>query len=182
MPNLVVIRPGDANEVTEAWRVAIQRRDNPTAIVLTRQNVPILDRSIYNSQKGLLKGAYVLRDFGDGEPDIILMASGSEVPLIAAAGEILADEGHNVRVVSFPSWEIFEKQEAAYKESILPDKVKARLAVEAGVAQGWQKWVGNDGDIISIERFGASAPYEDLFENYGFTCESIVKRAHSLLK
>lgn len=181
MPNMVVIRPGDANEVTEAWRVAIQRRDDPTTIVLTRQNVPTLDRSIYNSPKGLQKGAYILKDFGEN-PDIILMASGSEVPLIAAAAEALADEGYSVRVVSFPSWEIFEKQDPAYKESILPDNVKARLAVEAGVAQGWQKWVGDEGDIISIERFGASAPYEDLFESFGFTSENVVLRARNLLQ
>jgi transketolase len=181
IPNLVVIRPADANEVREAWIVAIERRTGPTALILTRQDVPTLDRQIYAPASGLRRGAYVLADFGDGEPQLILMASGSEVSLIVSAGERLAAEGVNVRLVSFPSWELFEVQDQGYQDSVLLPQVGARLAVEAGVAQGWERWVGDRGAVISVEKFGASAPYQVIFEKYGFTVEHVIARARILL-
>jgi len=181
IPNLVVIRPADANEVTEAWKVAISRRHGPTALILTRQAVPILDRAIYAPADGLHKGAYVLADMGDSKPELILMASGSEVSLITEAGVRLASEGVNVRLVSFPSWELFESQEEAYRNQVLPPEIKTRLAVEAAVSQGWEKWVGDMGASISVDRFGASAPYKVIFENYGLTVDNVIHQANQLL-
>ena len=181
IPNLVVIRPGDANEVTEAWKVAISRRHGPTALILTRQAIPVLDRTIYAPADGLQQGAYVLADMGDTKPEIILMATGSEVSLIIDAGARLASEGVNVRLVSFPSWELFEAQDEAYRDLVLPPEIKTRLSVEAAVSQGWEKWVGDQGDCISVERFGASAPYKIIFENYGLTVENVIQRARQLI-
>lgn len=181
IPNLVVIRPADANEVSQAWRVALLRRNGPTALILTRQNLPVLDRAIYASAEGLLRGAYVLADLGQGDPQLILMASGSEVSLIVEAGNRLAQQGFHVRLVSFPSWELFRQQDRAYREQVLPPTIKARLAVEAGVSQGWRQWVGEAGAIISVERFGASAPYKTIFEHYGLTVDAIVAAAQSLI-
>ena len=182
IPNLVVIRPADANEVTEAWKVAISHRHGPTALVLTRQAIPVLDRTVYTTADGLQRGAYVLRDLGDDKPELILMASGSEVSLITKAGERLAAQGVSVRLVSFPSWELFESQDEAYRHLVLPPDIKARLSVEAAVSQGWEKWVGEQGDCISVDRFGASAPYKIIFENYGFTVDNVVQRAQKLLQ
>jgi transketolase len=182
IPELVVIRPADANEVPVAWRIAIARRDGPTLIALTRQNVPILDRKTYNSADGLIHGAYVLADIGGGTPQVILMASGSEVSIVADAGQRLASEGVCVRLVSFPSWELFAMQDQAYRDSVFPPETKARLAVEAGVAQGWERWVGDCGTTISIQGFGASAPQKVLFEKYGFTAENVIDRAKKLLE
>jgi transketolase len=182
IPNLVIIRPGDANETLEAWRVAITHRSGPTAILLTRQSVPTLDRKVYSPTSGLQKGAYVLADLGEGNPEMIIMASGSEVSLIVDAGEKLVDQGKNVRLISFPSWELFEIQDQAYKDSVLPPEITARLAVEAGVAQGWKRWVGDRGKVISIEKFGASAPVAKLFEEYGFTVENVFEQALSLVR
>jgi transketolase len=181
IPNLVVIRPADANETVEAWRVAITRRNGPTALLLTRQSVPTLDRKVYASAAGLHKGAYILADLGGDDPQIILMASGSEVSLIAKAGYQLVDQGINVRLVSFPSWELFDAQEQAYRELVFPAKISARLAVEAGVAQGWHRWVGIHGKMISIEKFGASAPAAKAFSEYGFTVENVMEQALSLI-
>ena len=181
IPGLRVIRPADANEVVEAWRIAILRKDGPTLLSLTRQNVPTLDRSMFNPADGLARGAYVLRDLGKGDPQVILIASGSEVELIVAAGEQLAADGVNVRLVSFPCWELFENQDEHYKESVLPARVGAKLAVEAGVSQGWKRWVGDQGGIISIDRFGASAPANVLFEKFGFSVENVVKQARQLI-
>jgi transketolase len=181
IPNLVVIRPADANEVVEAWKVAIQRSEGTTALIFSRQNVATLDRQIYSQASGLQKGAYVLADIGDGYPEIILMASGTEVGLIIAAGSRLAAEGINVRLVSFPSWELFEVQDVSYSEEVFPSSIPVRLAVEAGVAQGWEKWVGDKGEIISIERFGASAPYSINLEKFGFTVENVIAEAKVLL-
>ncbi len=181
IPGLCVIRPADANEVVEAWRTAILRKDGPTLLSLTRQNMPTLDRGMFNPAHGLAKGAYVLRDLGKGDPQVILMASGSEVELIVAAGEQLAAEGVNVRLVSFPCWELFENQDEPYRESVLPARVGAKLAVEAGVSQGWERWVGDQGGIISIDRFGASAPANVLFEKFGFSVENVVKQARRLI-
>jgi len=176
MPNLVLIRPADANEVTEAWKFAINHRDRPVALALTRQNLPILDRSVTAPASGLEKGAYVLRDFG--EPEIILIASGSEVSLVYEAAQKLHEEGRGVRVVSFPSWVLFEKQDEAYRESVLPKNVTARLAVEAAATFGWERYAKS---IIGIDHYGASAPYKIIFENFGFTVENVVAKAKELV-
>lgn len=181
IPDLVVIRPGDANEVVEAWKIAIERQNGPTLMTFTRQKVPILDRTIYNSAEGLRKGAYILADLGEGGPDIILMASGSEMNLIVSAGEQLAANGVNVRLVSFPSWELFEEQSTEYMMSILPPNITARLAVEAGISLGWEKWVGPKGTVIAMDQFGSSAPAKVLFEKYGFSVENIISQARKLL-
>jgi transketolase len=177
-----VIRPADANEVVEAWKAAIARQDGPTALLFTRQNVPTLDRAVYAPASGLQRGAYVLGDIGDNDPELILMASGSEVSLIVRAGEAMAAEGVNVRLVSFPCWELFEKQDDEYRRSVLLPNVKARLAVEAGIAVGWHRWVGEKGSVLSLEHFGASAPAKVIFEHFGFTVENVITRARILLK
>jgi transketolase len=182
IPGLTVIRPGDANETAEAWRAAVERRDGPTALILTRQNLPTLNRSTYAPASGLHKGAYVLADLGGGDSQVILMASGSEVGLIVAAGEKLAAEGVRVRLVSVPCWELFEKQEKAYRERVLPASVTARIAVEAGISQGWDRFVGSAGEIIALDHYGASAPAPILFKEFGFTVENVVEKAHKLLK
>ena len=182
MPNLVVIRPADANEVREAWKVAVARRNGPVALLLTRQNVPILDRTIFTPASGLKRGAYVLADLGEGEPELILMASGSEVSLIVEAGFDLMTEVVNVRLISFPSWELFATQDTAYQESVLPPHVTSRLAVEAGVSQGWERWIGDRGMMISQNTYGASAPANVLFEKFGFTAQKIVENALKLLQ
>jgi transketolase len=181
IPHLVTIRPADANEVREAWQVAIQRRHGPTALIFSRQNTPTLDRNVYAPAEGLRRGAYVLADLGDGEPELILMASGTEVSLIVEAGARLAAEGIGVRLVSFPSWELFESQEQSYRQSVLLPAVKARLAVEAGVAQGWERWVGEGGATITLDRFGASAPYERIYQEFGFTAEHVVEKSLKLI-
>jgi transketolase len=181
IPDLVVLRPADANEVTEAWKDAIKRRNGPTVILLTRQTIPVLDRTVYAPAQGLLRGAYVLADLGDAQPELILIASGSEVSLITEAGARLASEGVNVRLVSFPSWELFAAQDEAYRNQVFPPGIKNRLAVEAGVLQGWERWVGDHGAVISVNRFGASAPYKVIFEHYGLTVENVVNHAHQLL-
>lgn len=181
IPDLAVIRPADANEVAEAWRVAILRRHAPTALALSRQALPTLDRETYAPASGLRRGAYVLADLGGGSPEVILMASGSEVALIVEAGTRLAEEGLGVRLVSFPSWELFAAQDQAYRQSVLPPEVKARLAVEAGIAQGWERWIGDRGSMISIERFGASAPANVIFQKFGFTVDNVIARARGLL-
>ena len=181
IPKLVVIRPADANEVSEAWRLAISRRDGPTALALTRQNLPTLDREVFSSASGLQHGAYVLADLGEGLPEIILMASGSEVSLIIEAGKRLAAEGVNVRLISFPSWELFAAQDQEYKDSVLMPNVHARLSIEAGISQGWDRWVGDRGTIISIERYGASAPYETVYEKFGLSVENVLDHAKGIL-
>jgi transketolase len=183
IPNLIAIRPADANEVREAWKVAIGQRHRPTALVLTRQNLPTLDRTVYASAEGLHKGAYVLADLGAArdKPQVILMASGSEVGLIVEAGQRLAARGVAVRLVSFPSWELFAQQDAAYQDAVLPADVTARLAVEAGVTLGWHRWVGSKGRVIGIDRFGASAPAATIFKEFGFTADNVEKIASELL-
>ncbi len=181
IPNLVVLRPADANEVSEAWRIAIKRREGPTALLLSRQNLPVIDRSTYSSATGLRKGAYVLRDFGDKQPELILMGSGSEVDLILKAAYKLVESGKNVRVVSFPSWELFENQETQYRESVFPVDIPNRIAVEAGISMGWEKWVGDKGKIISVNNFGVSAPYEIIYEEYGLTVDNIFNTANEFI-
>jgi transketolase len=180
IPKVVVIRPADANESAYAWEAAIEHQGSPVALILTRQKLPVLDQKKYTSAKNLLKGAYILKDCS-GTPDIILMASGSEVSITLSAGEKLNAEGVKARVVSFPSWELFEKQPDEYKEKVLPKAIRTRLSVEAGVSQGWIKYVTADGDSISIEGFGASAPLKDVMKGYGFTAENVYEQAKSLL-
>jgi transketolase len=182
IPNLMVIRPGDANETAVAWRVAIETRDRPVALILTRQNVPTLNRSEFASADGLRRGAYILADAPEGNPHIILIASGSEVGLIVAARPALKDRNIAVRLVSMPSWELFEAQSRDYRDSVLPPSVRVRLEVEAGVTQGWHRYVGDHGDVIGVDRFGASAPGPVVMREYGFTVEHVCKRALALLK
>ncbi len=182
IPHLVTLRPADANEVREAWKVAVENRRRPTALVLTRQNLPILDRAVYAPADGLRKGAYVLADLGSGKPQLILMASGSEVSLITAAAKNLAGQGVCVRLVSFPSWELFSEQDPSYRDSVLLPGVDARLAVEAGVSLGWHRWVGAKGRILGLDRYGASAPGKVAFENLGFSVARVEQMAWKLLK
>ena len=181
IPRLIVIRPGDANETAVAWRVAIESRAGPVALILTRQNVPTLDRSQYAAADGLRKGAYVLADAPGGKPEVILIGTGSEVSLVVAAREKLAEQKIQARVVSMPSWELFDQQPQAYRESVFPKSVRARLAVEAALPQGWHRYVGDGGDIVGVERFGASAPGNVVMEKLGFTVSHVVERATALL-
>jgi transketolase len=178
VPNLLLIRPADANETAEAWKIAIRRRDGPTALALTRQSLPTFEP--YAGPR-VEKGAYILGSFGKKKPDIILMASGSEVSLIYEAGKKLSEEGCSVRVVSFPSWQLFEQQDEAYREAVLPRRVQARVAVEAGASLGWERYVGLNGRIIAINRYGASAPYKTIFEHLGLTVENVLAKAKELL-
>jgi transketolase len=182
IPGLTVIRPGDANETAVAWRVALETRDRPVALVLTRQAVPTLDRRRYASADGLRRGAYVLSDPAHGELELILIASGSEVGLIVAAAERLQKRGVAVRCVSMPSWELFDALPQAARDAVLPASVPARLAVEAGVAQGWHRYVGDAGDVLGVERFGASAPGDVLLREYGFSVDEVCRRAEALRK
>jgi transketolase len=182
IPYLVVIRPSDANETAVAWRLAIEMRDLPVALILTRQNVPTLDRSLYASAEGLRRGAYILADASSGRPDAILIASGSEVSLVVEARQKLREQKVDARVVSMPSWELFEAQPQEYRDEVLPPSVPARLAVEAGVPQGWHRYVGNHGDVIGIDNFGASAPGPVVMREYGFTVENICNRILALLQ
>jgi transketolase len=183
IPNLTVIRPADANETAIAWKLAIERRHAPTVLALTRQNVPTFDRSAFAPADGLARGAYILADLGlRDNPDLILMASGSEVGLIVEAGRKLAAQSLTVRLISFPSWELFAGQSQAYRETVLPASIKPRLAVEAGVSMGWERWVGEKGAVITIDRFGASAPAEIVYRELGMTVENIVARALSLVR
>jgi transketolase len=186
IPNLAVIRPADAHEVREAWRAALNRTNGPTAFALSRQKVALIDRKKFADAKGLHKGAYILAEAEDREgskadPQLILIATGSEVGLAMEAREKLNKSGTPTRVVSMPCWEFFDEQSSRYKESVLPANVSARLAIEAGVSLGWAKYVGNDGDTLTVDRFGASAPAEDVFRDYGFTVENLVRKARKLI-
>ncbi|MDB5819448.1 MAG: transketolase, partial [Rhizobacter sp.] len=182
IPKLTLLRPGDANEAAVAWKVAIETLNRPVLLAMTRQNLPTLDRTKFASAEGVRKGAYVLRDAADGKPSIVLMASGSEVHLIVEAADQLAAQGVAVRCVSMPSWDLFEMQPQSYKDSVFPPTVKARLAVELGVEQGWSRYTGDGGNMIAItDRFGASAPAKVLLEQYGFTVDNVVARAKKLL-
>lgn len=181
IPNLITLRPADANETAQAWGIAIENRHRPTALVLTRQNLPTLDRGIYGSAEGTRKGAYVLGDMGQGAPRALLMASGSEVALIIAAGKKLAEAGIAVRLVSMPSWELFAEQDAAYQASVLPAEISARLAVEAGISMGWHRWVGAQGRVLGLDRYGASAPANEVFKAFGFTVENIQKTVNEMI-
>jgi transketolase len=181
IPELSLIRPADANETTVAWRVAIEHRDGPVALCLTRQVLPIIDRSKYAAAEGLTKGAYVLADAAGKTLQLILIATGSEVAPALEAYEKLSADGIGVRLVSMPSWDLFEKQPQSYRDEVLPPEVTARLAIEAATPFGWERYVGTKGDVIGINRFGASAPYKALAEHFGFNPANIVERARRLL-
>ena len=181
MPHIAVIRPADANETAFAWRAAIKRNEGPTLLILTRQKLPIFNRDKLEDAKGVLKGAYILSKENTSEPDLILLSSGSEVQLILEAKEKLEKENIHTRVVSMPCWEIFRAQPREYKEEVLPSKVKNRIAVEAAASFGWCEWVRDNGQVIGIDKFGTSAPYKDIYENYGLTVEKIVERAKLIL-
>jgi transketolase len=181
IPGLTVIRPADANETAVAWKVAVEAKDQPVLLALTRQDLPTLDRARYASAEGVRQGAYVLSDAKDGPLALILIASGSEVGLILAASERLLADGIPVRCVSMPSWDLFEAQPQAYRDTVLPPNVHARLAVELGVSQGWHRYVGDRGDMLGVDRFGASAPAETLLREYGFTVDNVVLRARAVL-
>ena len=180
MPGMVTMRPGDANEVVEAWKVILQLKHEPVSLVLTRQALPTLDRAKYAAAAGVAKGAYVLAD-SQGKPQLVLIGTGSELSLCVAAYEKLTAEGVRVRVVSMPSWEIFEQQTQAYRDSVLPPDVRSRVSVEAGSVFGWERYVGLDGAIIGMTTFGASAPAKDLFKKYGFTVEHVLEVAKGVL-
>src|SRR4029453_6779170 len=181
IPQLIVIRPGDANETAVAWRIAIESRHRPVALALTRQNVPTLDRNQFAAADGLRRGAYVLADAPNGKPDVVLIGTGSEVALVVAAGQKLAEQKIQARIVSMPSWELFDLQPRDYRESVFPSSIRPRLAVEAALPQGWHRYVGDGGDVIGIERFGASAPGNVVMEKLGFTVDHVVERAVRLL-
>jgi transketolase len=181
IPNLDVIRPADANEVAEAWRLAIDRTKDPVAMVLTRQNVPVLDRAKYASAEGVRKGGYVLADC-EGEPELILIATGSEVSLAVGAHETLAAEGVRSRVVSLPCWEIFERQDQSYRDEVLPPAVTHRVAIEEASTLGWERWVGSAGTILGMHTFGQSAPFKDVEQEFGFTPDQIAAKAREALR
>ena len=181
IPNLIVIRPADANETAVAWKVAVETSGGPVLLALSRQNLPTLDRTQFASADGLRQGAYVLSDTTKGMPELILIATGSEVSLILAAAEKLQQESVAVRCVSMPSWELFDAQPQSYRDRVLPPAVGARLAVELGVAQGWERYTGAHGDMLGVNHFGASAPAEELLGKFGFTVDNVVQRARALL-
>ncbi len=180
IPGLTVIRPGDANETVEAWRVAVTH-PGPVALAFSRQAIPTLDRSTLASASNLAKGAYVLLDSKE-TPRLILLADGAELPLAVDAAQKLHQEGIAVRVVSIPSWELFEEQSAAYKEAVLPKQVSARIAIEAASPMGWERYIGTQGDTVTLNHFGASAPAKILFQKFGFTIDNIVEKAKRLLE
>ncbi len=181
MPNMLVLRPGDANEVTECWKVIMQQEESPSTLVLTRQAMPTFDRTKYAPVSGVAKGAYILADAPGGKPDVILIGTGSELSLCVDAYEKLKAEGIKARVVSMPCWELFDKQDAAYQENVLPAAVTARVSVEMAATFGWERYTGSKGKNIGMHRFGASAPLKDLLKYFGFTVEKVVEAAHKVL-
>ena len=182
VPLLNVIRPSDANETAIAWRVALETRDRPVALIFTRQDVPTLDRAQFAAADGLRRGGYILADAPSGKPELILIATGSEVALVVAAREKLLARNITVRIVSLPSWALFDAQSQEYRDAVLPPSISARLAVEAGVSQGWHRYVGDRGDVLGVERFGASAPGNVMLREYGFTADNVCARALALLR
>jgi transketolase len=179
VPGLITIRPADANEVVEAWRLMIGLNDNPVCLVLTRQPLPTLDRSRYAPASGVRRGGYILAEAAGGRPDVILIGTGSEVALCVEAAERLARQSIAARVVSLPSEQLFDRQDDDYRDSVLPKTVRARVAVEAASPRGWERYVGSDGAIVAINRFGASAPAKDVMKAFGFTADNIVEAAKS---
>jgi transketolase len=180
IPNLLVMRPADANETTQAWKYALEHRDAPVAMLLTRQGVPVIDQNKHASASNLVRGAYILTS--RGKPDVILMATGSEVSIALEAAKLLDAEGVATQVVSMPCWELFEKQDEKYRSSVIPPEVKARIGIEAGIEMGWHKWLGDNGVFIGMKGFGASAPAKTLFKEFGITTENVVAAAKGLLK
>ena len=181
VPNLTVIRPADANETAEAWRAALENSSGPTALVLTRQNLPVPERTAVNPAAGLRRGGYTLWESKQGTPEMIFIGTGSEVEIALAAGRTLAAEGLRVRVVSLPSWELFDREPQEYRDAVLPPAVRARVAVEAGVPLGWEHYVGLEGAVVGIDRFGASAPYKTIYEKFGITADAVAAAARRLL-
>ena len=177
VPNLTCIRPCDQNEVVEAWQFALENKDGPTCILLTRQPLPILDRVKYPLANQLQLGAYILSNLGHSNPDMLLLSTGSEVHIALEAQERLADHGLYAWVIAMPSWELFMRQTDDYRKSVLPSRVKVRIAIEAGSTLGWERWVGIDGVVIGLDRFGASAPWRKLYQEFGLTAENVTKVA-----
>ncbi|HEY3250284.1 MAG TPA: transketolase [Ignavibacteria bacterium] len=182
IPNITVIRPADANETVYAWKIAIEHTTGPAAILLTRQKIPVIDRTVYSPAENLCKGAYVISEAKNDKAEVIIISSGSEVSLCLEAQKKLNEENISARIVSMPSWELFEKQDSNYKESVFPKSVKKRLAVEAATPFGWERYVGDEGGTITVNKFGASAPGEIVMKEYGFTVENVVKHVKGLLK
>jgi transketolase len=182
VPNLIVLRPSDAAETVEAWRVALAHSDGPVGIVLTRQKVPVIDRKQYASASGLAQGAYVLADADASAPSVILIATGSEVSVALEAHQRLTKEGIRSRVVSMPSWELFDLQPQSYRDAVLPPSVRARVSIEAASSFGWERYVGADGAIIGVARFGASAPGPTLMHEFGFTPEHVAETAKTIVQ
>jgi transketolase len=180
VPNLNVIRPADGNETSQAWKSAIERTDGPTALVFTRQGLPVIDQSLYGAASGLHRGAYVLWE-SSSTPDLILIGTGSEVSIALEAGNVLAGEGIKVRVVSMPSLDIFDAQPRSYRDAILPPRVTARVSIEAGVTLGWDRYIGLGGLAIGIDHFGASAPFATIYKEFGLTPERVAEEARSIL-
>jgi transketolase len=180
VPDLVTIRPSDANETAEAWKVAMERRYGPTALVLSRQDLPVLDRAELSPASGVWRGAYILWEAATA-PDVIVIGTGSEVHIALEAGKVLQEKGVNARVVSMPSWELFDAQSQDYRKEVLPPDVRARISIEAGIPKGWERYVGLDGVVIGISRFGASAPANVVYEKLGLTVQHVVDEALKLL-
>jgi transketolase len=180
IPNLWYVRPADANETAMAWRIALEREGGPVALALTRQKVPTLDRSEVAAAEGALRGAYTLWQSGENEPDLIVIATGSEVWVALEGAKRM--NGANVRVVSMPCWELFEQQPSDYRDEVLPPEIGARLSVEAGVSLGWERWVGDRGGSLAIDRYGASAPGAEVLERLGFTPDNVAVKAQALLE
>jgi transketolase len=181
VPNLWSVRPGDANESVYAWKIALQRRDGPTCLILTRQKLPIFNRKEVAPAEGVMRGAYILAEAEGGKPELIIIATGSEVALAIEARTKLQEQGVNTRVVSMPCRELYDEQDQSYKDEVLPPDVKKRLSVEAASPMAWLRYVGDQGDIIGIETFGASAPAEVIFKKYGFTVENVVEHGLALV-
>jgi transketolase len=182
IPGVTVLRPADANETMEAWRYAIENKDGPVALILTRQNLPVLEKTAELARANVRRGAYVVSDAANGKPQAQIIATGSEVSLAVDAQKKLAEEGVQVRVISMPSWELFEKQPQEYKDSVLLPDVKARLAVEMAYPMGWERYVGDQGAILGISMFGASAPGPKVLAEYGFTPDNVAAKVKALLK
>ncbi len=182
IPGLIDLRPADANEVREAWKVAIMSKDKPVLLALSRQNLPTIDRVDFSAAEGLHRGAYILRDYGKDDPQVILMGSGSEVAILIDAAEKLEQEGYSIRVVSFPSFYLFRRQPKSYQQEVLSPAIKKRISLEAGVTFGWHQWVGDAGVAIGLDRFGESGKYQDVYEHLGITSSHVIEVAHKLLE
>jgi len=182
IPNLWFVRPGDANETSAAWALAAERLDGPVALALTRQKLPVLAGTAEKAREGLRRGAYVLRDAAGGTPDVILIGTGSELQLAFAAAEALERDGIAARVVSLPCWERFDAQDQAYRDEVLPPAVRKRVSVEVGVSLGWERWVGDEGAIVGLDHFGASAPAGTIFEHFGFTVDRVADVARRVVR